>query len=86
MLELKKINNNYWDKYKGYDITRDKIGDIPYFPVNLFSTIVEKVPAAMLLWRSFLVLLLDNAEKIVPAITPENLKDIQPTMQPYDHS
>ncbi len=83
-LVLNTIDNNYWDKYKGYDLDRDHVGDIPYFPVNIFTMVVDRVPAAMMLWRSFLVLLLDNAEKIVPAITPKNLKDHQPAMKPYD--
>ncbi len=85
ILVLNAIDHNYWDKYEGYDLNRDGKGDIPYYPVNLFSMIVERVPAAMMLWRSFLVLLLDNAEKVLPAITPENLKDNQPRMKPYDN-
>jgi nitrous oxidase accessory protein len=85
-LVLNDINNNYWDKYEGYDLDRNGYGDIPYRPVNLFSMITERVPAAILLWRSFLVFLLDRAEKIIPAVTPENLKDNQPSMKPYDFS
>ncbi len=83
-LVLNKIDRNYWDKYSGYDLNRDGTGDIPHHPVSLFSMIVESVPPAMLLWRSFLVFLLDKAEKIIPAITPENLKDNFPEMRPYD--
>jgi len=85
-LVLNNVNNNYWDKYEGYDLDKDGFGDIPYRPVNLFSMITERVPAAILLWRSFLVFLLDRAEKIIPAITPENMKDNQPSMKPYDFS
>ena len=83
-LVLNTIDKNYWDKYDGYDLDHDLTGDIPHFPVNLFTMIVERVPAAMMLWRSFLVMLLDNAEKIVPVLTPQNLKDHQPAMKPYD--
>jgi nitrous oxidase accessory protein len=46
--------------------------------------VVEQMPVAVLLWRSFLVLLMDKAEKAIPAITPESLKDPSPVMQPYD--
>jgi nitrous oxidase accessory protein len=46
--------------------------------------VVEQIPPAVLLWRSFLVLLMDKAEKAIPAITPENLKDNSPAMKPYD--
>lgn len=81
---LNSIVNNYWDKYAGYDLNRDGIGDVAFHPVNLFSMITETVPSSILLWRSFLVFLLDQAEKVIPAITPEDLKDIQPVMKPYD--
>jgi len=85
-LVLNNINYNYWDKYQGYDLNKDGTGDIPHPPVNLFSMIVERIPSAIMLWRSFLVFLLDRAEKVVPAITPENLKDNYPGMKPYDIS
>jgi nitrous oxidase accessory protein len=83
-LALNQFNRNYWDKYQGYDLNRDGTGDIPFHPVNLFSVIVERIPPAIMLWRSFLVYLLDRAEKVIPAITPENLKDDYPSMKPYD--
>jgi nitrous oxidase accessory protein len=83
-LVLNNINGNYWDKYQGYDLDRDRIGDIPYRPVSLYGMVVERVPAAVFLWRSFMVFLLDRAEKALPVITPENLKDNYPRMKPYD--
>ncbi|MBX2955028.1 MAG: nitrous oxide reductase family maturation protein NosD [Cyclobacteriaceae bacterium] len=81
---LNTISHNYWDKYQGYDLNRDGTGDIPFRPVNLYAMIVERIPTAVLLWRSFLVFLLDRAERIMPAVTPENLKDDFPRMKPYD--
>ena len=83
-LVLNTINKNFWDKYDGYDLKKDGIGDVPYRPVNMYSMIVERVPASVMLWRSFFVLLLDRAEKTLPAITPENLKDNYPSIKPYD--
>src|SRR5690606_20293324 len=83
-LVLNTINNNYWDRYEGYDLNRDDIGDIPYRPVSMYSMIVERMPTAVLLWRSFLVFLLDRAERAMPAMTPENLKDDSPSMNPHD--
>lgn len=85
-LGLNKFESNYWDKYTGYDMNKDGTGDIPFYPVNLFSVIIERIPPAIILWRSFLVFLLDRAEKVIPAITPENLKDEYPTMHPNDLS
>ena len=75
------FNNNYWDKYEGYDLNKDKIGDIPYRPVSMYSMIVEKYPPAMILFRSFITTLLDKTEKILPSLTPENLKDNAPLMK-----
>jgi nitrous oxidase accessory protein len=80
-LVLNTFNNNYWDKYEGYDLNKDKIGDIPYRPVSLYSMIVEKNPPAMMLFRSFITTLMDKTEKILPGITPENLKDEHPLMK-----
>ena len=51
---LNELKENYWDKYEGYDLNRDKIGDVPYHPINLYSMIVEKIPASVMLWRSFI--------------------------------
>lgn len=83
-LVLNTINHNYWDRYEGYDMNRDNIGDVPYRPVSLYGTIIERMPTAVLLWRSFFVFLIDRAEKAMPAITPENLKDNSPSMKPHD--
>ncbi len=83
-LVLNKIESNYWDRYEGYDLNRDQIGDVPYRPISMYGMIVERMPTAVLLWRSFLVFLLDRAEKAIPVITPENLKDNLPSMKAYD--
>lgn len=82
-LMLNSFDRNYWDKYDGYDLDRDGIGDIPYRPVSLYSMIVEKNPPAMILFRSFISALMDKTEKIIPSITPENLKDNFPVMKQY---
>ncbi len=81
-LVLNTFNGNYWDKYEGYDLNKDRIGDIPYRPLSLFSVIVENNPPAMLLFRSFMVTLLDKSEKILPSLTPDNFIDNAPLMQP----
>lgn len=80
-LVLNTFNSNYWDKYEGYDINKDKIGDIPFRPVSMYSMIVEQNPPAMMLFRSFITALLDKTEKLIPSITPENLVDNLPLMK-----
>jgi nitrous oxidase accessory protein len=78
---LNKFYNNYWDKYDGYDMNRDGIGDIPYHPVSMYAMVVEQNPATLMLMKSFMVSLLDKAEKAMPALTPEYLIDAQPMMK-----
>ena len=73
---------NYWDKYEGYDLNKDKIGDVPFHPLSLYSVLVEQNPSVMLLFRSFLVDMLDKTEKVIPSLTPESFVDDQPMMKP----
>lgn len=79
-LVLNTFEENYWDKYEGYDLNKDKIGDIPYRPLSLFSVMVESNSSLMLLFRSFMVTLMDKSEKIIPSLTPENFIDNKPRM------
>lgn len=80
-LKVKSFNGNYWDKYEGYDLDKDGIGDVPYHPLSLFTVLVEKNSAAMLLYRSFMITLLDKSEKVLPSITPDYFKDEKPLMR-----
>lgn len=73
---------NYWDRYEGYDLGRDGSGDVPYRPVSLYGTLTERVPASLVLLHSFLVQLLDRAEKAFPSITPESVIDAAPAAKP----
>lgn len=79
---LNRFYNNYWDKYDGYDMNKDGIGDVPYHPVSMYSMIVEQNPNSLMLLRSFMVSLLDKAEKAIPSLTPENLIDNKPMIKP----
>ncbi len=80
-ISLNNFYNNYWDKYEGYDINKDGIGDVAHHPVSLYSMIVEQNPYTLMLFRSFKVQLLDKAEKAIPSLTPENLTDQKPLMK-----
>ena len=79
-LVLNTFNGNYWDKYEGYDLDKNGVGDVPFHPLSLFSVITENNPSAMLLFRSFMITLLDKSEKILPSITPDNFIDKTPLM------
>ena len=79
---MNEFRFNYWDKYEGYDLDKDKIGDVPFHPLSLYSVLVEQNASVMLLFRSFLVDMLDRTEKIIPSLTPESFVDDQPLMKP----
>lgn len=81
-LVLNSFNSNYWDKYEGYDLNKDGIGDISYRPVSMYAMIIEQNPSAIMLFRSFMATLLDKTEKVLPSLTPEDLKDDSPLMKP----
>ena len=78
---LNTITENYWDKYEGYDLDKDGMGDVPYHPLSLFAVLTENTPSAMLLYRSFMITLLDKSEKVLPSITPDNFVDNKPLMK-----
>ena len=80
-LVLNTFEKNYWDKYEGYDLDKDGMGDVPYHPLSLFAVLTENTPSAMLLYRSFMITLLDKSEKVLPSITPDNFVDNKPLMK-----
>lgn len=79
---LNRFYENYWDKYEGYDRNKDGKGDIPYHPVSMYAMIIEQNPNALILLRSFMVTLLDRAEKAIPSLTPVHLVDESPMIKP----
>ena len=83
IMVLNQFNHNYWDKYEGYDLNKDGLGDIVYRPVSLYSMIVEQNPFMLMLYRSFTTQMLDKAEKAIPGLTPESLVDNKPVMKSF---
>ena len=78
---MNDFKRNFWDKYDGYDLNKDKIGDAPFHPLSLYAVLVANNPAIMLLFKTFFVDLLDKTEKIIPSLTPENFQDEEPLMK-----
>jgi nitrous oxidase accessory protein len=76
-----QFRGNYFDSYRGYDLNRDGIGDVPHRPVRLYSVFVERNPPALILLRSFFADLLDLAERVLPVLTPGALVDDYPAMR-----
>jgi nitrous oxidase accessory protein len=48
----------------------------------MYAMVIEQNSNALLLLRSFMVSILDKAEKAIPSLTPEHLVDEQPLMKP----
>ncbi len=76
-----RMHGNHFDAYRGYDLNRDGIGDIPHHPVRLFALIVENNPPTLILLRSFLLDLLDLAERVLPVLIPAVVVDTAPSMR-----
>lgn len=74
------FSSNYWNKYQGYDLDKNGIGDIPYRPVKLYSIIVEQNKPSLILLNSLFIELLNIAESVFPSLTPETLLDDSPLM------
>ena len=83
-LMLNLFTSNYWDKYDGYDLDKDGKGDVPYYPVSVYSVISEQMPSTMILYRSFLSTLMDQVEKVMPSIIPDLLKDDAPRIKKWN--
>lgn len=80
-----QFSRNYWNRYSGYDLDKDGFGDVPYHPVNMFSVLVEKQIASMILIHSLFIELLNIAENIIPSLTPINLIDNKPRMRKLNY-
>jgi nitrous oxidase accessory protein len=75
------FEKNYWSNYNGYDLDKDGYGDVPFRPVTMFSMMVQDQPASLILLHSLFIGILNVAESIIPAITPEALTDPKPRMR-----
>jgi len=82
-LKANNFGNNYWDKYDGYDLNKDGVGDVPYRPISLYAQIIEQNPQSVMLMRSFIVNLMDKVERAIPSVTPESVKDERPRMKAW---
>lgn len=83
-LSMNVLDGNFWDAYEGYDLNKDKIGDVPYRPISIFSMIAEKQPPVMLFFHSMIADLIDRSERVLPSLVPETILDRSPSMKPLN--
>lgn len=77
------FDGNYWDKHAAYDLDRDGVADVPYHMLSLFSALAERNQTVLLFFRSFLMALMEQSERLLPTITPDNYVDNAPSMTPF---
>lgn len=78
---MNSFSGNYWSRYRGIDLDHNNVGDSPYYPVQFSSMLMEKYPASVLLIRSFFFKVLDEAENLLPILTPKSFQDSTPQMK-----
>ena len=77
------FSQNYWSDYKGYDLDKDGIGDVPHRPVKLFNYVVNQTPETVVLLRSLFIDLLNLAEEVTPVFTPDDVLDHSPLIERF---
>ncbi len=60
---------NYWDKYIGYDLNKDGVGDEPYKITSISTIIFEKFKISIILFNGLLMKILDYLEGLLPSFT-----------------
>ncbi len=77
---------NFWTRYRGYDLNRDGIGDVPFGIQNVFQVMESKVPEVRFYLLSPAAELLRTAEESLPILSLGDAQDPLPLMrsQPND--
>lgn len=75
------FSHNYWSEYVGYDLNRDRIGDVPYDVKRLASELTEAHPSVRLMDGTLAMGLIDVMARAVPVFSAERLlSDPEPKM------
>jgi nitrous oxidase accessory protein len=76
---------NHWSRYRGYDLDRDGIGDVPFAVQNVFQVMESRVPEVRFYLLSPAAELLRIAERALPILNLGDVEDPRPRMQPVDN-
>lgn len=76
-----RFDGNFWSDYRGYDLNKDGIGDLPFRPMKIFGLWVSKYPELVVLLGSPVISFLEVAEKVFPILTPKTLQDNRPLLK-----
>ena len=77
---------NYWSSYRGYDLDRDGIGDLPYPIQNVFQILETRVPEVRFYLLSPAAEVLKAAERALPILRLGDAQDPRPAMFPINNS
>ncbi|MCO1601796.1 NosD domain-containing protein [Desulfosporosinus nitroreducens] len=75
---------NYWNDYRGFDLDRNGIGDIPYLSGDPFTYLMKKAPAVRLFLNSPAATALEFSERMFPIINVPKVKDSYPYVEPIN--
>jgi len=75
-------NGNFWTRYRGYDLDRDGIGDIPFVIQNVFQILESDVPEVRFYLLSPAAELLRAAEETLPILKIGDAEDPRPLIRP----
>ncbi|CAH0991526.1 putative ABC transporter binding protein NosD [Sinobacterium norvegicum] len=73
---------NYWSNYRGWDMSGDGKGDIPFEPNDSIDKLFWKYPEAKFLMDSPAILLLRWVQQQFPVLKSPGVKDSSPLMKP----
>lgn len=75
---------NYWSDYRGFDLDRDGIGDIPHYTGDPFTYLMSKAPAVRLFLNSPAATALEFSERMFPVISIPKVEDRFPLIEQVD--
>ncbi|AFQ45305.1 nitrous oxide reductase family maturation protein NosD [Desulfosporosinus meridiei] len=79
---FKDGQGNYWNDYRGFDLDRNGIGDIPYLSGDPFTYLMKKAPAVRLFLNSPAATALEFSERMFSIINIPKVKDQYPYAEP----